>query len=253
MILCIVKRCLWTTNSIDRLYDHLRRHHQQITIYTCNYENCTRSYNVRASFFRHFKQHLNNNDDHRNINLDVPLNVSQDSMNECNTNKSERNEAQPSASRLNNNEVSDFDIEIPAIDVPDDPSIIDINSIENQMRNLSIGFNLKWLDINVLPRKTVFEIQRDVQQKILKPFEEVVNTMQIAGLLSVEGQRIFARMFEMFEGMDTEYKFMESLKSADLYVVPREFVISNELRPGIVNNEQRMDSDPITGKYKKIC
>lgn len=247
MILCIVKRCSWTTNSIDRLYHHLKRHHQHITVYTCNYENCTRSYNVRASFFKHLKQHLSNNDDHRNINLEV----TQEDGNECCTTKSERNEAQSSqpASRHISNDDSVFDNEIPTLDVHDDSNIIDINAIENQMRNLSIGFNLKWLGINVLPRKTVFEIQHDVQQQILKPFEEVVKTMQTAGLLSVEGQRIFGKMFEMFEGTDTEYKFMESLKSADLYVVPREFVISNELRPGIVNNEQRMDSDPITGNY----
>ncbi|XP_062551130.1 uncharacterized protein LOC134216195 [Armigeres subalbatus] len=126
-------------------------------------------------------------------------------------------------------------------------SIIDIQAVQNQMRNLSIGFNLKWLDVNVLPRKTVFEIQHDVQQKILKPFQEVVETMQIAGLLSVEGKKIFEKMFEMFDGADTEYKFMQSLKSTGLYADPREYVISNELRPGVINNEQGMDNDPITG------
>lgn len=58
-------------------------------------------------------------------------------------------------------------------------------------------------------------------------------------------------MFEMFDGADTEYKFMQSLKSTGLYADPREYVISNELRPGVINNEQGMDNDPITGNIWK--
>lgn len=72
VITCIVKQCSWKTYSIDRLYDHLRRHHQQITAYTCNFKSCRRIYNVRASFFRHFKQHLN--DGHRiRATVNLPL------------------------------------------------------------------------------------------------------------------------------------------------------------------------------------
>lgn len=252
MITCIVKRCLWTTNSIDRLYDHLRRHHQHVTSYSCNYESCTRCYNVRASFFRHFKKHFNNELDHRNTNFDaVPQN------NEYFTMKSEAQTPQPNDLQPEKDELcssyntmdSYNNIETPATDA-ENSNIIDITALENQMRNLSIGFNLKWLDVNVLPRKVVFEIQHDVQQKILKPLEDVVNTMQTVGLLSMEAQTIFKKMFAMFDGTETEYKFIECLKSADLYVVPREFVISNELRPGVIHNEQGMDNDPITGKYK---
>ena len=248
MITCIVKQCSWKTNSIDRLYDHLRRHHQQITAYTCNFKSCRRIYNVRASFFRHFKQHLNDDHDLQNINI-----IDETPQNEWLISNSE---AQPSHSNNRESTIevqkdSKEDTETPTKSNDEEPCIIDIEALEIQMRNLSIGFNLKWLGVNVLPRKIVFEIQHDVQQQILKPLEEVVNTMQISGLLSMEGQRIFKKMFEMFDGTETEYKFVENLKSADLYVAPREFVISNELRPGIIHNEQGMNNDPITGKYVK--
>lgn len=183
MMLCIVKGCSKTINCIDRLYDHLRKHHQHISAYTCNYANCTRSYNVRASFFRHLKKHLSDEKDVQNIeNLDTG-NYKNDEY--CRT-ESECNDLQPDSNvSVLDNESS----EMTTINTNTELSIIDIQAVQNQMRNLSIGFNLKWLDVNVLPRKTVFEIQHDVQQKILKPFQEVVETMQIAGLLSVEGKK----------------------------------------------------------------
>ncbi|XP_062541822.1 uncharacterized protein LOC134209810 [Armigeres subalbatus] len=47
--------------------------------------------------------------------------------------------------------------------------------------------------------------------------------------------------------METEYKFIQTLQRNDLFVDAREFIISNQLQPSVVNNIQQMDNDPITG------
>ncbi|XP_065073025.1 transient receptor potential cation channel protein painless-like [Ochlerotatus camptorhynchus] len=47
---------------------------------------------------------------------------------------------------------------------------------------------------------------------------------------------------------DTEYKFVEQLKANELYAEPREFVLSNELRPGIQALATSLDE----GNFKKF-
>lgn len=237
MIHCIVKGCSWKTTSFNILYEHLNRMHNSISTYTCNYTGCTRNYNVRASFFRHFKKHYEDTATWRNLdsihesrNFNEVLRSSESEMKTVEKqNKQENKQLQ-----LNN---------VVSID-----DLIKLNELESQMKKLSISLNLKWLNMNTLPRKIVFDMQKDVRTNILQPFKDVVTTMETAGFMSKDSSLVFNKMFAIFDGIETEYKLTEELKRSDLYAAPREFIISDELRAGVSGNQQQLKNDPVSGK-----
>lgn len=78
--------------------------------------------------------------------------------------------------------------------------------------------------------------------------------METVGLISNESGTIFRNIFEIFNGIETEYKLIQDLKANDLYHDPREFILSNELRAGVVNNEQLLINGQISGNsFYYIC
>lgn len=238
MISCIVSQCSWKSNSMHRFYDHLNKFHEKLPIYACNHETCTRRFSIRYSFFRHFKRHFTEEEPVQNEIVNNDYNI-----NEFGAINSEN--AQPLNGEESRSEQQHDDEFLPGPSEPHDT--INMNAVLEKMENLSLDFNLKWLNTNSMPRKTVFEVNNDIQTKILKPFKEVSELMQVTGLISMEGKQMFDKMFESLGSVNTEYKCVQKLKSADLYQAPKEFVISNELRPGVSRSRQTMDSDPITG------
>nr|XP_029723030.1 uncharacterized protein LOC115263789 [Aedes albopictus] len=115
------------------------------------------------------------------------------------------------------------------------------------MSKLNLEMSLKWLNMNSMPRKTVFELQKDLQDKVFTPFQQIFNTLESTGLITQAGKKILDNMVDCFITDDTEYKFKQKWEELDLYANAREFVISNQLQPGVVHNEQQMENDPITG------
>lgn len=244
MIRCIVKHCEWETNSIDRLYQHLNKIHGSISTYICNYEGCSRNYSVRASFFRHYKKH------HEEI-VWRHIDTQQESRaaNEV-PETSERDKVFPEKTQCEKEEqASGMEFEDNHMPPEKIDAIIDVDELANKIRNLSINLNLKWLNTDTLPRKTVFDLQRDVRMSILQPFKETITSMETVGLIPSESGLIFKKMFDIFDGTETEYKLIQQLKRSDLYTEPREFIISNELRAGVVNNQQLFKNDQISGKF----
>ncbi|XP_062716918.1 uncharacterized protein LOC134292140 [Aedes albopictus] len=121
-----------------------------------------------------------------------------------------------------------------------------LHMIINQMENASLNFNLKYLSANTLPRKVVFDIHQDIQNMFLNPLHSIIGLLESSGCITADGKTVFDELFNNMRCNETEYKFIQYLKKNDLYAEPKEFVLSNELRPGIVRNEQQMSNDPIT-------
>lgn len=123
----------------------------------------------------------------------------------------------------------------------------DLNLMIKKMKNASINFNLKYLSANTLPRKVIFDIKQDIQNMFLNPLSHIVELLESSGFITAEGKIMLDEIIGSSNNNETEYKFVEQLKGNDLYAEPREFILSNELCPGIVQNEQQMSNDPITG------
>lgn len=241
MIRCIIAECTWKSSTYDRLFDHLKNYHGELTRYACNIEKCTRTYGIRSSFIRHFKSHFINSDnsgssgptDRSIISIADADDRIPSGMPQCNFPSFEA----VSNANINSNTTKPDDIQ---------------NNITEKMSKLNLELNLKWLNINSMPRKTVFELQKDLQDKIFTPFHQIFNTLETTGLLTHEGKKVLDNMIDSFSKNETEYKFKQRLEALDLYVDAREFVISNQLHCAVVNNEPKMENDPITGAFEEL-
>lgn len=245
MIHCIVPRCNWKNSSIERLYDHLNKYHGSLKVYECNSGKCTRKFNVKSSFLRHFKTHFN----------ETPCTGNAESIEQSSTQSSTTEPTNFTTAYAENDPTTSHtpsepkEINAPSLRLEEDLLYrTELNVLLQKMQHASIDFNLKYLNENTIPRKIVFDIQKDIKSKIIDPFSEAVDVMQSLGLVTEEGRHIFNQMLSAVNEVESEYKYLAKLKELDLYVDPREFVISNELRPGIVHNEQMLDSNPVTGK-----
>lgn len=238
MIRCIIADCTWKSATFDRLYDHLKNYHGELTKYACNVDRCSRSYGIRSSFIRHFKTHFINTNNPNIPNSSMISNVEvadvthTDQQHKCQLfDLDSKTETNPTNSIIRHEELSN----------------IEINILTDNMSKLNLEMSLKWLNMNSMPRKTVFELQKDLQDKVFTPFQQIFNTLESTGLITQAGKKILDNMVDCFITDDTEYKFKQKLEELDLYANAREFVISNQLQPGVVHNEQQMENDPITG------
>ncbi|XP_055525182.1 uncharacterized protein LOC129718424 [Wyeomyia smithii] len=127
--------------------------------------------------------------------------------------------------------------------------LIDPAALTEQMKNVILGVNLKWLSMPTVSRKTVFEFQNDFNQNILRQLREIIITMSS---IAFEGKQIFEQIFNMFDDLNSEHKCIGMLKRYDLLMEPREFLISNELRAGVSQNKQEISNDPVTGLLMPI-
>lgn len=245
MIKCVVRRCSCQSRSIQHLFDHLNKYHGNLDIYECNVGSCNRKYSVRYSFYRHLKKHYEVGDGTNNTLIN--------------------NQAEKQHISRDNNENSLTHSDTPTLNTHIEkkgetkhlstlPATLEehliksqLNSMIKQMENLSIDFNLKFLSANTIPRKVVFDMQKDIQNKFLNPLCNTVNIMETLGYITSVGKDNFTKILESLKRNDTEYKFLQRLKELELYEDPKEFVISNELRPGVIQNKQQMSNDPVTG------
>lgn len=246
MIHCIVPRCTWRNNSLQRLHDHLNKYHGNLQIYECNVGDCTRKYNVKYSFYRHFKTHFNESSNVETIETkQTPLDIK---TNDFTTTLAENYHPVIRNNPATNTHESPGTNNAPYRQPEQDLLYVTtLNDLIKKMEQANIDFNLKYLNINTIPRKIVFDIQKDIKSIIIDPLSEAIHIMRSLGFVTEEGQSIFSNMLSAVKEVKSEYKFLMRLKELDLFVDPKEFVISDELHPGIVHNEQIMDNDPVTG------
>lgn len=244
MIRCVARHCTWKSQSIHRLHDHLKKYHGHLDEYECNIGDCTRKYSVKYSFYRHLNKHFEETDNTINESIVEEHNI-EDSFVYAETPTPNHNTIEEI-----NVDMEDTPEDTPSSDERTDCSMYtnNLNLMIKQMENASINFNLKYLSANTLPRKVVFDMHQDIHNMFLNPLSNIVKLMEPAGCITAEGKIMFDEIFDNMHNSETEYKFVQQLKVKDLYAEPREFVLSNELRPGIVRNEQQMSNDPITGK-----
>lgn len=233
MIICIVKGCSWETLSYKRLYDHLSKIHEPLERYNCNVNGCTRNFNVRASFIRHFNKHFSENiqDGHRNIRPDSDAHV------------------------------EPVGFEVPIVEGPAPPlEHVPINDRENnnatraaipreitdKFKLMSVELSLKWLNINTLPRTTVFAIQNDIQNTMIDPLHEALNKLNVTGLISNECKDIMTNLLKNCSKTESEYKFLKRLKELDLYVASTDF--TNDY---LEQDDAQADTSSISGNYNQ--
>lgn len=237
MIVCFVEGCGWTTDSVANYSSHLRRVHEPIDVYECCLEECRRRFTVRCSFINHLKKHprwnesverigYRENEVHESFSLPITQNEAREN---------DRLGFDGSESSLIEN--NSFE----------NTSVIDYDKLCSEFRNLTIGFNLKWLNKDTLPRKLVFEMQEDVKSIILRPLQKTIDTMCSTGMISSMSCTELSKIITTFISVESEYKFIQQLKSVDLYNDPVYFTISSELKPGICRNQQDMIIDNTQG------
>lgn len=246
MIHCMAPRCTWKNVSLQRLHDHLSKYHGNLKVYECNVGECTRKFNVKCSFYRHLKTHFS---EASNIKANNPEDIPFSMLNDSTTAYAENYHLATDQEQISHTlgTPEPMSVNDPTQRLEDLLCTTELDALIQQMQHASIDFNLKYLNANTVPRKTVFDIQKDIKLKIIDPFSKAIDVMRSLGLLTEEGKIVFNKMLSSVNALDSEYKYLAKLKELDLFVDPKEFVISNELQPGIVHNEQMMDSNPVTG------
>lgn len=260
MIRCVAPRCTWKSQSIHRLHNHLNKHHGNLDVYECNIGDCSRKYNVKHSFYRHLNKHFERTDNTvSDGTVELPCNEDSFTRTETTTDKTihqapVNDGRQAMITEDGHDDKYNGREDGRSSDETTHTSIFthNLHMIINQMENASLNFNLKYLSANTLPRKVVFDIHQDIQNMFLNPLRNIIGLLESSGCITADGKTVFDELFNNMRCNETEYKFIQYLKKNDLYAEPKEFVLSNELRPGIVRNEQQMSNDPITGEIL-IC
>ena len=131
-------------------------------------------------------------------------------------------------------------VEEEILDQCDQQDVFNILELESEFRKLSVRFNLKWLNRDNVFQKLVYEMQEDVKKMLLMPIKQTVSLMSSAGLITDPGSKAIDSILSMFDNMETEYKFVQKLKSIGLFEDPICFTISSELKPGVIDDKQDM-------------
>lgn len=208
MIVCFVARCGWKTDSVANYSSHLRRVHEPIDVYECSLEECRRRFSIRCSFISHLKKNPRwhksvdridrESETDSNVSFSIPITQTEIDGG--------------SRSVVVNREISPL--------IEESVSIIDYDKLSSDFGNLSIGFNLKWLNKDSLPPKLVFEMQEDVKSIILTPLQRTIDTMCNTGMISSASRTELNKVITMFISEESEYKFIKQLKAVDLYNEP---------------------------------
>lgn len=250
MIVCFISGCRWKTTCPSLFGTHLRRVHEPIDVYCCTVSNCGRRFSVRCSYISHIKKHIRNN--HAADNL-------------CNEDRFDSEDhVLPSVPHHKlSNENGSIEVHRESIANVEDDQFIQVENIEAQqlinlekisseISRLSIGFNLKWLNKDTVPRKLVFQFQDDVRRNVLNPINEIVGVMTDVGLISRSGSTVLKSVFSVINNSQTEYKFIRDLKEIGLYEEPVYFSISNELKPAVIHQNLEMVEDDVKGVLMPI-
>ncbi|XP_055585176.1 uncharacterized protein LOC129738028 [Uranotaenia lowii] len=229
MIRCIVKNCRWVSNTFDLLLNHVKRMHYNLNLYQCNYSDCDRSFGNFRTFRDHYKKHYG-------LHFAFEINRKNSNMIEdvegCGNEKHGKSNERFLQSGRNNNTQNDKDV--------------DIDELTSQMQKASINFYLKWSSKESVPRKLVFDLQKDIERFFIKPMETTVLRLADGGNLSEDLKTTLLRVLQ--SGIqESEYKFLQRLKALDIYEDPIVFTISNQLKPGVRSNVQKMVSDHAQG------
>lgn len=228
MIHCIVIRCDWKGRNIEQLYAHLNRFHESLETFRCNYQTCTRSFGIRSTFFRHLKEHLKHEHNHPQP-IDVDVGAAAPERKNCppehnlcvDLNHPHHQPASTSNTKLDSN---------PNVNVGNSFT----NTLEQKFNNVSLDNNnltLKWLNLNSMPRSTVFEIQKDIQVAILNPLNNILTSLEQAGCVSEEVKQLLSNALKIFDESQTEYTYQKKLHSEGLFETPQEFTVAKGQPP----------------------
>ncbi|XP_062703310.1 uncharacterized protein LOC115270278 [Aedes albopictus] len=111
------------------------------------------------------------------------------------------------------------------------------NENQVQVRNIdqydasdsSLKMTLKWLSEDGLSRKIAFDINKDVKLNVIEPLHTLINDLQSSGAMSLECKRSIDSLLANFN-CTSEHKFIQHLKTRDLYENPSFFTIHEELQ-----------------------
>lgn len=209
--------------------------HDQEINYKCNVYPCDRTYSSISTFRLHHRKHFIHHPSIDSIRI------------------TNREENQP----VNNQVVAvQSDNEQPAVEreqpiferereTPIEPTTssnvsptMNINFLTNELKQLNLGFTLKWLSKSDLPRKMAFELRSDIEKYYLDPFRKA---FQLASVVEPIGNFTKSILNE-FEQPDeeSEYMFIKRLKQQDLLSEPDLFTKDNQIRnePQLVSNKK---------------
>lgn len=180
------------------------------------------------------------------------LNKNHGNHNSREINREKRYETNESAERLNPqntnivDDISDNDYENKELNTDVNPLkkktfdlIFDNQKIQEQINRMRTLFTLNWLSKDSISRKAAFDIQKDIQKYIIEPIKKTVEMMFNAGMLTDACMQILGEVLSGFD-VASEYKYIEQLRTNNLYQDPTFFTISEELKPAVKNNQQCM-------------
>lgn len=229
MLRCTFKGCLWKASSIDGYIHHLSRMHETINGFSCIYENCVH----KCSTLKSLRHHLN-----KYHNSTEPVTITQIDVNEpCCTSTDTPNTISLHDALSNNNSSDGTDnIMLEERKVPD---IFDADQLREEIKRMRMMFILNWLSKDSIARKVVFDIQKDINTLIIDPIKKMVELMFNAAMLPELCKNLLDELLSAFDAI-SEYKFIQQLKSQSLYQDPSFFIISEELKPAVVDHTQQM-------------
>ncbi|XP_058826737.1 uncharacterized protein LOC131686754 [Topomyia yanbarensis] len=235
MISCIVEKCTWNGQSPDLLYGHLRRMPTQLDCFKCNEAACDRTYSLLATFRlhhrKHFIQHPASDANRRKQNVQDPQQNIQLNLTETQEQK------------INVNDSTTDDM---VKSYPEEKSTtFDVDNLSKKMKLLNLGFTLKWLSKDNLPRKIAFAIHKDVETYYIEPFRTALKAASAVEQIGNLTEQILNKKLTI--GDESEYMFIQRLKQEDLFCDPTVFTINDELRAEVFQNTQLMVQDKIQG------
>lgn len=229
MISCIADRCVWQGDSFELLYCHLRRMHDQLGSYKCNVSPCDRTYSSITTFRLHHRKHFIHHPAIDSIRIrnqadEEPINSQAITLNE----------------RENDQQIHINDNPVPS--TSSDSATINLDFLTKQLKQLNMGFTLKWLSKSDLPRKVAFELRSDIEKYYIDPFRKAFESVSAVEPVGNLTKQLLDELKSSVDD-DSEYMFIQRLKQQDLLSEPSLFTIDNELGVGVLRNEQQLVSN----------
>lgn len=209
MIICQVRGCHWECTSSDQYFRHVVRMHDSRDGYKC-FRQCGRLFTSIKSLKKHVLSCKENNTaELPKEDLKHPEHAVKHE--EKNISENLKNFSLPCQHIENENQVQVRNID------------------QYDANDSSLKMTLKWLSEDGLSRKIAFDINKDVKLNVIEPLHTLINDLQSSGAMSLECKRSIDSLLANFN-CTSEHKFIQHLKTRDLYENPSFFTIHEELQ-----------------------
>lgn len=241
--------CKQTFADFKKMTCHLKYFHNlpPNSSYECVFINCKQKFSNFKSFSKHVRNELyktNNNHTNETINTENDVFELENNILEPNC-IYENHDEEPSNIENNISEIQNLTFE--EDNISRDIAPFNLSQTLSPLLTNSFKLALSNFSFNRFSRKDATTIQNNVKKNITGPIanelKSILNDFKTNDSLNIKNkvENIISFCENPFEGFDTEYKFLKTLKDINLYESPSVIQLNNTISNIVLSHVNTMD------------